>query len=197
MLKREAKRGVEKEMPAALKRLDIIAKSVIAGVDFGYINPSVILVIAINPDDELFVVDELYRSGLTISELIDEGLKLKEKYGIEVFFADPSQPAYIKEMNSSGLYTLSAKNDMMPGINAVCEKLKVKESGRPSLFISAECKNLIRELEKYRFFQKNDARGGETEIPLKKDDHACDALRYAIYSMKRAFRPKTFRPKWL
>jgi hypothetical protein len=93
------------------------SKTVIAGVDFGYINPSVILVIFIDNDDNFYVVDELYQSGLTISELISKGLRLKEKYNIKIFFADPSQPAYIREMNNNGLYTLAAQNEILPGIH--------------------------------------------------------------------------------
>lgn len=171
-------------------------KSVIAGVDFGYINPSVILIIYIDHDDNCYVVEELYQSGLTIGELINKGLMLKEKHGIEIFFADPSQPAYIREMNSGGLNTLAAKNDILPGISAIGEKLKVNESKKPALLINKECKNLIYELENYRYVEK-DRTGGFTEIPLKKDDHACDALRYAIYSMKKTFRPRSFKPRWL
>jgi phage terminase large subunit len=172
-------------------------KTVIAGVDFGYINPSVILVIFIDNDDNFYVIDELYLSGLTISELVSKGLRLKEKHKIEIFFADPSQPAYIREMNNSGLYTLAAKNEILPGINAVCEKLKIREDGRPALLINKRCKNLIFELENYRYAGKDGGKGAFTEIPEKKDDHACDALRYAIYSMKKMFKPKSFKPRWL
>lgn len=172
-------------------------KSVIAGVDFGYTNPAVILVIAIDNDDIFYVLDEFYQSGLTIKELIAKGLKLKDKYNIEIFFADPSQPAYIREMNNEGLYTVAAKNDILPGISAVSEKLKVKEDGRPSLFIDKKCKNLIHELENYKYAEKDGKNGAHTEMPVKEDDHACDALRYAVYSMKKMFKPKSFKPRWL
>jgi phage terminase large subunit len=172
-------------------------KSVIAGVDFGYTNPAVILVVAIDNDDIFYVVDEFYRSGLTIKELITKGSKLRNKYKIEIFFADPSQPAYIREMNNEGLYTVPAKNDILPGISAVSEKLKIKQDGRPSLFIDKKCKRLIYELENYKYAEKERGNGAFAEIPVKKDDHACDALRYAVYSMKKMFKPKSFRPKWL
>ncbi len=172
-------------------------KNVIAGVDFGYINPAVILVIAIDGDDRYYVVDELYKSGLTIADLIARGLELKSTYNIEMFFADPSPPGYIKEMNSAGLYTLSAKYDILPGINAVSEKMKIPKDGTPSLLIDPKCKNLIYELENYRYTEGQKNNGAAAEMPVKKDDHAVDALRYAIYSMKKLYRPRSFRPKWL
>ena len=191
------KKQIPQDIPKYLKKMNVIPKSVIAGVDFGYINPSAIVVVAIDSDDNHYVVDELYRSGLTISNLIADGVRLRDKYAVEVFFADPSQPAYIKEMNASGLHTIAAKNDIIPGINAVCEKLKVNSDGRPSLFVSKRCKNLIRELENYRYLTKGGAAESMTEVPVKCDDHACDALRYAVYSMKCIFKPKSFKPKWL
>lgn len=54
--------------------------------------------------------------------------------------------------------------------------------GAPRLYISSDCKNLIRELREYR-----DANDPEDDRPVKEgqtigDDHAIDALRYAIYS---------------
>jgi phage terminase large subunit len=179
------------------KQASFCPKNIIAGVDFGYINPSAIVVILIDNDDIFYVVDELYKSGLTIMDLIYEGQKLKEKYGIELFFADPSQPAYIKEMNNQGLYTLSAKNDILPGISAVNEKMRENDSGKPSLIIDKRCKNLIYELENYRYIGEKGKNHAYAEIPVKKDDHACDALRYAVYSMKSMFKPRSFRPKWL
>jgi phage terminase large subunit len=124
-------------------------------------------------------------------------IELKRKYKIEKFYADPSQPALIKQMNSDGLHTLPAENEIMPGISAVCEKLKFDADGKPSLYIDKKCKNLIHELENYRYSKKTGENGSYTETPAKKDDHACDALRYAVYSIKKMFKPKSYKPKWL
>lgn len=171
-------------------------KTVVAGVDFGFINPSAITVIGIDNDDNYTVIDEFYQSGLTITELIAEGEKLKKDHGISLFYADPSQPAYIKEMNGSGLHTLAAKNDILPGIDAVSEKLKIRiKTDRPGLLISAGCVHLISEIQNYRYADSDNK--NIKEVPVKKDDHACDALRYAIYSLKKTFKPKTFKGNFL
>ena len=47
------------------------------------------------------------------------------------------------------------------------------------MFIDKNCVNLIRELESYRY-EKDVYGRNYSERPLKKDDHAVDALRYAL-----------------
>jgi phage terminase large subunit len=50
------------------------------------------------------------------------------------------------------------------------------------LFICDGCSNLIREIEGYVWDPKKAARG--IDEPLKENDHAVDALRYAVYNHK-------------
>lgn len=45
-----------------------------------------------------------------------------------------------------------------------------------------QCSNLVREIEGYVWDEKK-ARLGQ-DAPLKKNDHAVDALRYAVHSHK-------------
>jgi len=68
-----------------------------------------------------------------------------------------------------------------PGIQAVATLLHVnEETGRPCLFVSLKCRNLIKELESYHFKENKD--GTMKEEPEKKDDHCPDALRYAVFT---------------
>lgn len=47
--------------------------------------------------------------------------------------------------------------------------------GKPALFIFATCPMMIKEIKQYRW-----RADGESEEPVKKDDHAMDELRYYI-----------------
>ena len=47
------------------------------------------------------------------------------------------------------------------------------------MLIDKNCVNLIREIESYRY-EKNTYGRNYSERPVKKDDHAVDALRYAL-----------------
>ena len=61
--------------------------------------------------------------------------------------------------------------DLFSGIQRVKSYLKNAE-GQPRLFIFKNCPNMIREIKGY-FWSDND-------VPVKKDDHSLDELRYYI-----------------
>jgi len=61
--------------------------------------------------------------------------------------------------------------------------LKVQGDGRPRLFIFEACKHTIQEMTGYRWAEGTETRDAKDE-PLKVNDHACDALRYAIFGVE-------------
>ena len=71
--------------------------------------------------------------------------------------------------------------DMFSGIQRVKSYLK-NAKGESKLFIFKTCTNLIRELKTYHW--------GNSDIPVKKDDHSLDELRYYIMT-----RPENKAPK--
>lgn len=70
--------------------------------------------------------------------------------------------------------------DVFAGIARVKARLK-PAVGVPSLYIFANCTEMIREMKGYMW--------GEGDSPVKRDDHAMDDLRYFVASRPRAFRP--------
>jgi len=144
---------------------------VIAGVDFGYKNPSVILVIKKDNDNNYWVTDEWYERGKTTAEIIDYAKTL----GINIFYPDPAEPDRIEEMNRAGLNCRDVNKDIAKGIDSVRELFKQNR-----LHIHESCSNLIWELETYAYPNKKDDKN-EAEVPIKENDHALDALRYALF----------------
>ena len=71
--------------------------------------------------------------------------------------------------------------DMFSGIQRVKSYLK-DANGQTKLYIFKTCTNLIRELKAYHW--------GNSDIPVKTDDHALDELRYYIMT-----RPVNHTPK--
>lgn len=63
--------------------------------------------------------------------------------------------------------------DMFAGISTVKRWLKDAE-GKTKIFIFKNCVNLIKELKSYWW--------GDGDLPIKKDDHALDELRYYLMS---------------
>lgn len=82
---------------------------------------------------------------------------------------------------------LTANNDVTAGIDKVKSYLKVNpNSGKPRIYVFNTCLNLIDELGKYKYPQLTvgqEGRKNEKEDPVKKDDHACDALRYLVMGL--------------
>jgi PBSX family phage terminase large subunit len=164
-------------------------KYTIAGLDEGYTNPAVILIIGVDNDGRLHVADEYYQRRQLPSNVVQAAKDLKQQYNILTFHADPSAAGLIAEMQSTNLPVFHADNSVMLGINAVKGKLHVASDGRPRLTISPSCVNLIAELESYVWKQN---RFGMRDEPEKANDHACDALRYAVMAESMALTGSLF-----
>ena len=102
-----------------------------------------------------------------------------------VTYADPSELSWIRVFNLK-MPIQGAKNDVNAGIEAVRHAMKIDANGEPGLIIDRDaCPNLMREMRTYRW-KKSTGKGANPADakpePLKKDDHAVDALRYGILS---------------
>lgn len=145
----------------------------IAGVDFGFTNPTCVLSIKRDRQDKYWVESEYYKSGNTAIQTAEyiQGQNYNKVY------PDPASPEAIKELTDRrvNVYDVNKGADsIVNGINKVRELFK---QGR--LMIHESCKNLIWELETYSYGERK-ANHNETETPIKENDHAVDALRYAL-----------------
>ena len=154
------------------------------GFDWGDTNPTVCLWIAVDNDDNWFIVDEHYEplSGKGFDYLAGVINANSFSKRVSQSWADPSSPTNIAELNLKGVYITKANKEIGTnfnswirfGIEKVSERLKLmpehivasllsqkhNESGNryesmPSLFIFRNCTNLIREFETYRWKEKS------------------------------------------
>jgi PBSX family phage terminase large subunit len=146
---------------------------VFGGVDFGFTNPTAAVTIKKDKYAVYWVTDEWYKTSQTDAQTADyvAALKWNECY------PDPESPAAIEELRKRGVNVrevVKNKDSIKNGINTVRELFK---SNR--LRIHESCQNLIWELETYSY---PDSKPGlnEPENPVKENDHALDALRYAL-----------------
>lgn len=160
-------------------------EAVIAGVDFGFTNPSVILKIGIDNDGRVYVLDEFYERHVTDADLADYA---KKHYSdVEFFIADSENPSAIQEFQNRDLDCRGVKksvseakeNFVTSGIKRISNLLTVRGDGKPRLYVDRRCVNTIMEFENYRYPEKSEGKT-EKEAPLKVFDHALDALRYVI-----------------
>lgn len=152
----------------------------IAGIDFGYTNPSSIIPIDTDSDNHYWIFEEFYKTGQT-TEQIAEQAKL---YKATKVYPDPAEPDRIEILKKSGLNCREVSKDIVAGVDRVRELFKQNR-----IHISSDCKNLIHELETYRYPEKKPDQN-EQEKPVKENDHALDALRYALYMIDPISEPK-------
>jgi hypothetical protein len=137
------------------------------GVDFGWTNPSAIIVIAHDSDNRVYALDEFYQSQTHTETLIKELKDFAREYGSGPIFCDKTSPETIEVIRHAGLPAEPYANRREDGLRELGGRFLIAGDGKPRIYISNRCANLINEL-----FEYNEA--------VKERDHAVDALRYAL-----------------
>lgn len=154
------------------------------GLDFGFRNPMVATVFG-EKDGGLDGVNEVYERGLTPDRVISCVLELQEKYNVEAWWADPSDPAMILALQEAGVPVdpaPRAKGGLEESWvkNGIVEVEKLLCADPPLLrFYRAGCPCTIQDFDRYRYPEQKEG-AQEKERPLKVDDHGCDSTRYAV-----------------
>ncbi|MCK5606638.1 terminase family protein [Candidatus Pacearchaeota archaeon] len=154
------------------------------GIDFGFTNPFVCLWLAKDGDENWYVYDEYYKARTGISEHISAIKSMSGAEHYEGTYADPENAENRAELRKAGIINLIARNDVAPGIELIQSKLKIKENGKPSLQIFNTCKALLREMPSYSY-PKGTASRNAKDVPVAKNDHTLDALRYAMFTVEK------------
>jgi PBSX family phage terminase large subunit len=141
----------------------------IYGVDWGYNSPSVILAI-VREGDRWMVVDEFYERHCTVDDLATHATALQEQWGAGTLYCDAAEPASIEAFQRAGLDARAAEKDVLPGIQHVAAQ-------GDDLAVVATCQNTRNEFSQYQWQDDDDQ-----DKPVKQNDHAMDALRYALFS---------------
>lgn len=138
------------------------------GYDAGWKNPRTIVELGRTVGDhDLVVLDEFYQSKVHVDDAI---AWLDENDKPDGVIAAEHEPSDIDDFESNGWIAKPADKSLEPGIADVRRRFNPPE-GRPSLYVSEQCENLVRELYSYK---EDDVGASNVE------DHACDALRYAV-----------------
>jgi hypothetical protein len=150
-----------------------------AGVDWGFHNPACVLVGMKTRDDVLWLLQEVYGSGMTNEDLTRRACALADTYPIELIWCDPAEPGSIDMFRRNNLPATEGMNRILPGIQAVTARMN---TGR--LKTSRACKNLIREAGLYRY-PTPEERKIVGENPIDEHNHALAALRYMVAGIDR------------
>lgn len=145
------------------------------GLDFGFNHPSALVKVGFL-DGKVYVDEQIYESKLTNDDLAYLIKTLGITRSTEIF-AETARPEAIEEIRRTGLNIKEADKSVIDGINMV--------KSMP-LFITRRSTNVIKEIKSYKW--KVDKDGRVLDEPVKFNDDAMDAIRYAVYT--RMFKPK-------
>jgi len=155
------------------------------GLDFGFAeDPSALAHTHYDRKKKtIYVLDELYMTDLTNDLLATE---VKKIIGNQVVVCDSAEPKSIKELRQYGVNAVGAKK----GKDSVNHGIQWLQ--QQTIVVDVKCQNMKNELMKYRW--KEDRHGNVLPVPVDKDNHLIDALRYAYEDEFFEKRPVLRKP---
>jgi len=78
-------------------------KYVRCGVDYGWDNPSCILVVGFDGDGRAYVVDEFYKKNTAVDDLVGVANGFKAEYGSGLFICDPTEKQTTQTLRKGGV----------------------------------------------------------------------------------------------
>lgn len=165
-------------------------------IDFGFTNPLVLQFWAVDPDGRMYLYRETYRTRVLVEELgrwagreVERGHEPRP--AAVVCDHDPENAAAF-ERHSGERTTPADKGDVLAGVQQVQSRFDLAGDGRPRIFFcpglhrdvrdqslvdAGRPIGLVEELAGYVWDTTDPHR--PKDMPIGRDDHACDAMRYA------------------
>lgn len=153
--------GVVKEFPKWCKKVAI-------GLDFGYTNDVSAAMMCGMIDDNLYINELFYRTGMLSSDLIKE----LRRYGDIKVFSDSADPRLVQEIHNGGVRIYPVEKGA-GSIIAGIDKMKSL-----NVFVTENSYNLRKEFRNYVWDKDKD--GNYINQPIDAWNHGIDAVRYYI-----------------
>ena len=177
---------------------------VIGGVDWGYTNPSAALVFARDGDGAFWQLAEFYQRRASLEEtLLPQIVALTRAHAVEEWYCGPDEPEHIEALRlalaRAGLRArvTRAENAVRAGIQTVTGLLARRADGRHGLYIAPQMTHTLAEYDQYRYATAPASGRDPAEQPIKQNDHALDATRYALHTELSRQRASSQTDAWL
>lgn len=174
--------GFDRDLHVRTKLADKFVHT-LAGVDWGFNHPGVMLIFGLDYDGRLWLIHEEYKRQTNIEDWAEIAKQLNATYRPSTWYCDPSEPSYIAKLKAVGCKAVEANNEVRPGIQRVANRLVRRADGLPKLLVASYAANTITEFEQYKWAE---VRGELREEPMKANDHTMDALRYVVNALDGA-----------
>jgi PBSX family phage terminase large subunit len=141
----------------------------IYGVDWGGSAPTAIVCL-LEAGGAWYLADEFYERRVVNETIVRELRRMQDRYGPGPVYCDTNEPRAIQQLRQEGYDAREADKAVETGIRYV-------NSVSDDLAVASHCQNVINEFNSYQYKD-----GGESDDVLKENDHAMDALRYALFT---------------
>lgn len=159
----------------------------IVSMDYGTLNATAALRWQLDAEGIWHVVGEYYHSGRDSQRQKTDAEYVEDMRAFapdaELFVVDPSAASFIAAMRSAGMRVRPARNEVLDGIRHVATAMR-----EGTVRVGRGCKSLADELAGYVWDER-----AEVDRPVKVADHACDALRYGVETMRMYNRERPYR----
>lgn len=155
----------------------------VGGIDFGFHNPFCALWGTLDHDDILWIYGCRYKSGVTLPVHAEALPKDVE------WHADPAGAESIASLRQAGHdvrpcvhrpTTGASGEKKSPKLSGIDQVYRRMQTGRLKIIRNEQTMPLIRELGNYHYDEEK-----KVEEPVDEDNHAVDALRYAVVGIDR------------
>ena len=156
------------------------------GLDFGYTNDPTAIVALYTKDNELYWDELLYETGLLNEDIAEKMGYLMPVRDIYTY-ADSSEPKSIETIKRKGFNIKGATK----GADSI--KFGIDFLKGYKMHITKRSINLESELRKYKWAE--DRSGKSLNVPIGKNDHGCDAMRYVATMCLQKRKARSFTRK--
>ena len=172
-------------------------------IDWGYRNPSSCIWWAKDKDQRIYAYKEIYQTKLTqpdFIKMIKDNLEEGER--IDYAAVDSADQDEVEQLKQTGFRVEEPKKSRVAQIDAVKQRLKVDETGEPSIYFfrdrlihppDPELKEAYRPLEvtveflTCEYLENTDGTDKDDEA-ITRDHHGIDSTAYFILSLQRKRR---------
>jgi len=160
-----------------------------AGVDWGFTDPWALTIRALTPNGDHYQISEFYKSGQTITDIIDVCKSRRDMFDIKAFVCDPSRPDSILELCQAGLIAIPGDNRISHGID------KHRELIRTNRFYVVEADNphTKDEYSVYHYPEPKELKidqDSKDQLPVDANNHLMDTTRYVTAYIESAVERK-------
>ena len=162
-----------KTMVPELVPADDAIERAFVGMDWGYVDPTALVVVGISQKKNIYVLDDFSVEGASDSQIVAMIGTFRKLYTIKGFYADPQNKSYLKSISGQ------AKVMIQPGERDIFEGTSLIRNlifqGR--FFVLKRCEHVLWEMKRYKF---KEGLMGRAEEPEDKYNHCMDAMRYVL-----------------